>query len=422
MASEKFIIQGGKKLEGEVAISGYKNAAGACLSAALLTKEECIIDNLPRVEDVFSLLNIFEKIGAEFSWIGEKKIKIKAGPNLDPEKLDPVLVGKSRVSVLMIGSLLSRFKDFKISRPGGDRIGLRPISTHLKALGKLGVQVLPEGEDYHFQRNSLRGAEVILDEFSVTATEDLVMAAVVSKGKTIIKGAAAEPQIQDLGKMLKGMGAKIEGLGNHTIFVDGVAELKGVSHKIMPDPLETGTFVIAGAITPGEILIKNCDPSHLDIFLAKLEEIGVNFEKGPDFIKVDFSPRLISARIQALPYPGFPTDLLPVVLPLLTQAEGKSLIHDPLYENRLNFTQELRKMGADIEVVDPHRAFVFGKTPLSGLKIESWDIRAGASLIIAGLIAKGQTTIESIYQIDRGYEKIEEKLQKIGADIKRVTS
>jgi UDP-N-acetylglucosamine 1-carboxyvinyltransferase len=421
MPPDKFILQGGRKLEGIVEISGYKNSAGACLAATLLTGKECEIDNLPLVEDVFSLLKILEQIGAEVSWLDKKKIKIKAGANLDPGKIDFGLIGKSRVSVLLIGSLLSRFKEFKIAHPGGDRIGLRPISTHLESFQKLGVEISQEGDFYYLKRERLEGSEIVLKEFSVTATENLMMAATLSEGKTIIKGAAAEPQIQDLGEMLKNMGAKIEGIGTHTIFIEGVEKLKGTSHRILPDPLETGTFIIIGAITPGQLEIKDCLPSHLELFLAKLEEIGVNFRKGQDSIRVSFSPKLEAAKIQALPYPGFQTDLVPVILPLLTQAQGKSLVHDPLYENRLNFTQELRKMGADIEVVDPHRAFVFGQTPLSGVRIESWDIRAGASLVVAALIAQGQTIIENIYQIDRGYEKIEEKLQKLGADIKRVT-
>lgn len=420
MTSEKFIIQGGKKLEGVVEIGGYKNSAGACLAATLLTDQECQIHNLPLVEDVFSFLKILEQIGVEISWQGKRKIKVKAGSNLDPEKMDFNLVGKSRVSVLLIGSLISRFKDFKIAHPGGDRIGVRPIVTHLEALKKLGLEISQEGNLYHFQRKELGGAEAILQEFSVTATENLMMAAILAKGRTVIKGAAAEPQVQDLGKMLKNMGAEIEGLGTHTILIEGVEKLKGTTHHILPDPLETATFIIAGAVASENIEIKDCFPFSLDLFLAKLEEIGVNFKKNSDSIQVSFSPNIRATKIQALPYPGFPTDLVPVILPLLTQAEGKSLVHDPLYENRLNFTQELRKMGADIEVVDPHRAFIFGKTPLSGLRIESWDIRAGISLIIAGLIAKGQTVIENIYQIDRGYERIEEKLQKLGADIKRI--
>ena len=419
---DKFIIRGGKPLEGTVEIGGYKNAAGPILAATLLTSEECIISNLPLVEDAFVMLKVLEDLGVNIQKIGKRRFKIKAGDNLDPEKMNLELVGKARISVLLIGGLISRFKNFKISRPGGDRIGLRPISTHTEALKKMGVIIQEKGDIYQFKTKNLLGCEVVLKEFSVTATENLMMAAVLSSGTTIIKGAAAEPQVQDLGKMLNSMGAKIKGKGTHTIVIKGVKKLHGTNHKIISDPLESGTFIVAGAITPGQVQVKNVILGHLDLFLDKLEEIGVILKKKADSVFVDYSPKLKAVKIQALPYPGFPTDLLPITLPLLTQAEGKSLVHDPLYENRLNYIQELRKMEADIEIVDPHRAFVFGSTPLRGVTIESWDIRAGASLVIAALLAKGKTTIHNIRQIDRGYEKIEEKLQGIGADIKRVTS
>ena len=419
--TERFIIQGGKPLDGEIEVRGYKNAAGAILAASLLTDKEVILENLPLVEDIFDIIEVLKSIGVKVEWRGERSLSLKAD-SLEPQKMDFEKISKTRISVLLIGSLLTRCKNFKIPHPGGDRIGLRPIFTHIEALKKLGVEVSENGDFYEFTASNLTGREIVLKEFSVTATENLMMATVLAKGKTIIKGAAAEPQVQDLGQFLKEMGAKITGVGTHTIEIEGVRNLDGVSHQIIPDPLEAGTFILAGAIIPGKIKIKNVISDHLDVFLDKLEEIGVNLKKdSEDSITVNYSPHLKAVRVQALPYPGFPTDLLPPLIPLLTQAEGKSLIHDPLYENRLNFTQELRKMGADIEIVDPHRAFVFGKTPLKGLRIESWDIRAGASLIIAGLLAQGQTTIENIYQIDRGYEKIDERLQKLGADIKRVS-
>lgn len=420
MNSEKFIILGQKHLAGEIGVLGCKNAAGPALAATLLTDEECIIDNLPLVEDVFNLIEILKSLGAQVEWIGERKLKIRAA-KIEPEKMDFERIPRTRISVLLIGPLLTRFEKFKFSHPGGDRIGLRPILTHLEVFKKLGVEIREENEFYYFSRKNLKGKEILLKEFSVTATETLMMAAVKAQGKTKILGAACEPHVQDLAKMLKSMGAKIEGAGTHDIEIEGVEKLKGTEHKIIFDPIEAGTFIVIGALT-GEVLVKNVNPSHLALFLAKMEDIGVNFEKGQDFVKVKFSPELRSTNIQALPYPGFPTDLLPPVLPLLTQAKGKSLIHDPLYENRLNYVQELKKMGADIEIVDPHRAIIFGKTPLRGLRIEAWDIRAGASLVAAGLIASGQTIIDNIYQIDRGYEKIEERLQKIGADIKRVKS
>jgi len=418
--SDKFLIKGGKKLEGVVEISGYKNSAGACLAAVLLTNEEVILDNLPLVEDISTIIEVLKKMGAKIDWLNERKVKISA-KNLDPEKIDFEKIGETRLSVLLIGPLLARFKKFKISHPGGDRIGLRPITTHLEALEKLGAHIENEGNFYFFEGKNLKGKEIVLKEFSVTATENLMLAAVLTPGKTIIKGAAAEPQVQDLGELLQKMGAKISGLGTHTISILGVEKLRGCVHQIIPDLLEAGTFIAIGAAVPGEIEIKNVIPEHLDIFLDKLEEIGVQFEKGKDFVRVgDPLKNFRAARVQALPYPGFQTDLLPIIVPILTQANGKSLIHDPLYENRFNYIQELKKMGADIEIVDPHRTFVYGKTPLHGIKIESWDIRAGASLVIAALLAKGETIIDGVYQIDRGYEKIDQKLQKLGADIKRI--
>lgn len=418
--AEKFIIKGRKELRGEVKVRGAKNAAGALIAATLLTDQECILSNLPKVSDILNLLDILKKIGKEIEWLDERKVRIKGG-DIALEKLDFDKVSKSRVSVLLMGSLLPRIREFKISRPGGDKIGLRPITTHLKALKELGAEINQEGDFYYFKSNGLRGKEIILPEFSVTATENLMMAASLAEGETIIKGAAQEPHVQDLGKMLNNMGAEIKGIGTHTLRIRGKKKLKGTEHRIIPDSLEAGTFIIIGAVTEGKIRVTNINPEHLDLFLAKLQEIGVEIKKNNSSIEVSGALNLKPVRVQALPYPGFPTDLLPLIIPLLTQAEGKSLIHDPLYENRLNFVHQLRKMGADIEIVDPHRAFIFGKTPLQGITIESWDIRAGAALVVASLMATGESIIKNIGQIDRGYEKIEERLQKLGADIKRTT-
>lgn len=417
--SEKFIIQGGKPLEGEIEVRGSKNSAGPVLIASLLTKEECIIDNLPLVKDIFTILEVLKSIGVKVEWQGERKVKLIAD-SINPEKMDFEKISKTRISVLLFGSLLSRIKSFKIPPPGGDRIGLRPISVHLKALEKLGAKILRRENFYQVDCQELIGQEVVLEEFSVTATENLMLASVLAKGKTVIKGAACEPHVQDLGKMLKNMGAKIEGVGTHIIEIEGVEKLKGVYHKIISDPIEAGTFAIISAITPGEVKIKNVNLNHLDLFFLKLQEIGVNFKKNDSSVIVSYSPNLKATKIQALPYPGFPTDLLPIIIPLLTKAKGKSLLHDPLYENRLSYIYYLRKMGAEIDVVDPHRALIFGPNNLRGAEIESWDIRAGGSLIVAGLMAQGKTIIENIFQVDRGYEKLEKRLQKLGADIKRV--
>jgi len=416
---DKFVIHGQKNLKGEISVGGCKNAAGPILAATLLTNEECTIDNLPQVEDIFNMIEVLKSLGVKVEQVSERKIKIKSN-SLDPEKIDFDKVSKARISVLLFGSLLARFKSFKMPPPGGDRIGVRPISIHLNALEEMGAKIWRSSDFYKVERQELIGKEIVLEEFSVTATETLMLAAVLAKGKTIIKAAASEPHIQDLGEMLLKMGAKIKGLGTHTIEIDGVKKLKGASHRIIFDPIEAGTFIVAAAVAGDRVKVKNVNCDHLDLFLKKLKEIGVNFKKDKNSVTVFKSSKLLATKIQALPYPGFPTDLLPIIIPLLIKAQGKSLVHDPLYENRFNYVQELRKMGADIEMVDPHRTFIFGPAELSGLKIESWDIRAGACLIVAGVMAKGKTTIENIFQIDRGYEKIEERLQKLGADIKRV--
>ncbi|MFH1180906.1 MAG: UDP-N-acetylglucosamine 1-carboxyvinyltransferase, partial [bacterium] len=404
----------------EVEISGYKNSAGACLAAVLLSEEPSIIDNLPRVSDVLDQIEIIKQMGAEVEWLSDRKVKIDP-KNINPEKIPNDLFEKMRVSILLIGSLLTRFKKFKVPHPGGDKIGLRPISTHLKALQNFGVKVEEEGGFYHFETpESLGGKHIVLKEFSPTATEISMMVASQAQGKTKIEIAAAEPQVQDLGNMLKKMGVKISGIGTHIIEIENGEKLSGTEFRISPDPLEIGTFFIAFAITGGMGKIKNVDPDHLTMFWGEMKEIGVNFEVGTNEVLVKPSKEFLPTKIQVLPYPGFPTDLQPAVSVLLTQARGKSLIHDPLYENRFQHLHELRKMGADIEVVDPHRALIFGRKDLIGSKINSSDIRSGAALILAGLIAKGQTQIENISQIARGYEKIEEKLKKLGAKIEKV--
>ena len=417
---DKFLIQGGNPLSGEVEISGYKNSAGACLAAVLLSKEPSIIGNLPLCSDVLDQIEILNKMGAEITWLGERKVKINP-ENINPENIPFDLFEKMRVSVLLVAPLLTRFKSFKIPHPGGDKIGLRPITTHLQAIKNFGVKIEEKDGFYHFEApDSLEGKKIILKEFSVTAKEILMMLAAKAKGQTKIEIAAAEPQVQDLGEMLKKMGVKVEGLGTHTILIEGKKELAGADFSICPDPLETGTFLIALAITGGEGKIKNAEPEHLTMFWGEMKEMGVNFEVQNKEIWVKKSADFKPTKIQVLPYPGFPTDLQPATSVLLTQAQGKSLIHDPLYENRFQHLHELRKMGADIEITDPHRALIFGKTELTGNKINSSDIRSGAALILAGLIAKGQTQIDNISQISRGYEKIDEKLKKLGAKIERV--
>ena len=418
--AEKFLIKGGAPLNGEVEISGYKNSAGAILAAVLLSEKESVIGNLPLVSDVLNEIEILKKMGAEIEWLARNKIRINPA-DISPERIPVELFGKMRVSVLLIGPVVARFGSFKVPHPGGDAIGLRPITAHLEGLKDFGVEVEEKGGFYFFKRpKNFEGKRIVLKEFSVTATENLMMAASLAKGKTKIEIAAAEPQVQDLGKFLEKMGLKIKGVGTHTIEIEGKRELSGVNFKISPDPTEAGTFLIAFAITHGEGKIKNVNPEHLIMFFEKMKEIGVIFKVFENEILVKPSKKIFPTKIQALPYPGFPTDLQPQISVLLTQAEGKSLIHEPLYENRFQHLQELRKMGADIEITDPHRALIFGKKELIGNKLNASDIRSGAALVLAALAAKGTSEIERISQIDRGYEKFDEKLKELGAKIERI--
>ena len=416
---QKLLIRGGIPLSGEVEVSGYKNTAGAILSAAILSDEPSVIDNIPLVSDALDQIEIMKEMGAKVEWLEEKKVKIDPS-GMSPEKIPYSLFEKMRVSVLLIGPFLARFKKFKVPHPGGDKIGVRPINVQLEAFKKFGVIVEKTDGFYVFEApEKLEGKRVILKEFSVTATENIMMLAATIPGKTVIEIAAAEPQVQDLGLMLQNMGAKISGLGSHTIEIEGINKLSGAEHIICPDLLEAGTFLIAIAVTGGEALIRKVNPNHLTFFLEKMRDIGVNFEIGINEIMVKPSVGFKAQKIQVLPYPGFPTDLQPQTTVLLTQAQGKSLVHDPLYDNRFQHLHELRKMGADIEITDPHRALIFGKTELIGNKVDASDIRSGAALILAGLTATGETVVDNIAHIDRGYEKIDEKLQKMGAKITR---
>lgn len=418
--TDKFLIKGRIPLTGEIEVGGYKNSAGAVLAAALLSEEPSIIDDLPLCTDVLDQIEVLKQMGAEIEWLTERKIKIKPS-NIDPEKIPANLFEKMRVSVLLIGPLLAKFKKIQVPHPGGDKIGLRPIATHLEAFNNFGIKIEERNGFYCFETPAkLEGKNIVLKEFSVTATENLMMLAALAKGKTKIEIAATEPQVQDLGEYLKRMGLNIEGIGTHTIIIEGKEKLKGAEFKICPDLLEAGAFLIAFTITGGEGIIKNVNPEHMTMFLEKMKEIGVIFEVKDNQIIVKSSHNFKGTKIQTLPYPGFLTDLQPQTSVLLTQAEGKSVIHEPLYENRFSHLHELRKMGADIEITDPHRAIIFGKKELIGAKVDSGDIRAGMSLILAGLAAKGETIVNNVHQINRGHERIEEKLKKIGAQIEKI--
>ena len=418
--SDKFEIIGGKKLSGEIEVYGSKNATTPILAATILTKKECIISNVPLIEDVFRMIEILESMGAEIKWLGKRTLSVKA-QNIHPEKMDVELVKKIRSSILLLGSLSSRFDKFKMYHPGGCVIGVRPVGTHFEALEKLGVQIKKTGKEYIILAGGRKSTEVVLHEFSVTATENAMMLAAGMPGKTIIKIAATEPHVCDLGKFLISMGAKIKGLGTHTIEITGTKNLHGAKHQIISDANEAATFLIMGVATSSPIKVKNACIENLDLVVEKLREMGANFEIGKNYIKVIPAKKLKAvSKVEAGIYPGIPTDVQAPFGVLATQADGETLIKDHLFEGRFNYLSEIGKMGAKSKVIDVHQATICGPTKLVGKEIKTYDLRAGVSLIIAALLAKGKTVINDIYQVDRGYEKIEERLLKIGAEIRRI--
>jgi UDP-N-acetylglucosamine 1-carboxyvinyltransferase len=417
---EVFEIVGGKRLNGEIEARGSKNATTPILAATLLTKETCVISNLPLIEDVFCMLQILRSMGAEVEWRGKRTVAITA-QHIDPKKIDIAAVKKIRSSILFLGALAARFDNFTFGRPGGCVIGARPIDTHRDALAKLGVLVKSEKNRYSIDARKRHAGTVVLKEFSVTGTENAMLIAAALSGKTIIKIAACEPHVEDLGKFLIAMGAKIKGLGTHTLEITGAKKLRGAKHIIIPDASEAATFLILGAATGSALTVKNARVEHLDLVLEKLCEFGVSFEIEKNSITIIPSRKLQAVRkIETRTYPGVPTDVQAPLGVLATQAAGETLIFDTLFEGRFNYVSELEKMGGQALILNPHQVVFSGKTQLRGTVIKSYDLRAGAALIIAALVADGKTIIEDIHQIDRGYERIEDRLQKIGARIKRV--
>ncbi|MDD3292900.1 MAG: UDP-N-acetylglucosamine 1-carboxyvinyltransferase [Candidatus Pacebacteria bacterium] len=425
MEEEKLVIFGKKKIEGEISVFGAKNAAFPVLVSALLTDKDCIIDNVPLIEDVFRLLEIFESMKVKVEWIGKRKIKINA-KNLDSSKINYDIVLKFRGAVLLLGVLLARFGKAILPQPGGCIIGVRPINTHLDAFAQLGVKIEEKNKKFKLiASEKIKDNVVILDELSVTTTSNIMLYASRINEEITIKVADGDYPNQELAKVLKKMGVKISGAGQHTLKIKGTKNLKGFKHFLMYDPIEAGTFIILALSAKGNILVKNVEYPFLEFPLKKLEDCGAKFEiKNNRGSRVDVqvypSKNMKIKKIQSLPFPGFPSDLLSVLGVLATQTRGVTLIHDPLYEGRLKYLDGLTKMGADVFFSDPHRATINGITKLYGADLGSFDLRGGAALIIAALIAEGKTTIKNVYQIDRGYEKIEERLIKLGADIKRI--
>ncbi len=421
---EAFIINGGKSLKGEISVRGAKNAALPILAATLLSSQPSIIDNIPLIEDVKKLLQIIQSLGATVEWLGKRKVRIDPR-RLDLKNIDQKLVTQLRASVLLIAPLAHRFSTFKLAHPGGCLIGVRSIDAHLDAIQQLGMKARSTPKFYYYNASHLHPAVVTLKEFSVTATENVLMLAATIPGKTILKIAALEPQVEDLINVLNKMGARIRMKSPHIYEIQGVKKLKGIHHKIIPDFLEAGTFMVMGAALHSHLLIRNVRLDHLDIVIKKLQEIGVRMKFIPASrrlfdILVLPSYNLRGTKIQTQPYPGMPTDLQPPFGVLSTQANGTTIIFDTMFEGRLKYVDMLIKMGANAIIADPHRALITGPVALYGQDIDSLDIRSGISLLIATLLARGQSTLKNIYQIDRGYEDIDGRLRQLGADIKRV--
>ncbi|MBI3952552.1 MAG: UDP-N-acetylglucosamine 1-carboxyvinyltransferase [Candidatus Doudnabacteria bacterium] len=415
----KFVINGGRPLSGEIRVSGSKNAVLPLMAACLLTDQKCVLRNVPRIADVEAMTAIIADLGAEVEY-KDHEVVIWA-KNVTNHCPNPALVAKLRASILLLGSLLARIKKVEIPYPGGDRIGVRPINTHVKALNALGASFHTD-DGLVFFAEELRGNKIVLEESSVTATENAMMAAATAAGTTIIKLAAMEPHVQQLAEFLNKMGARITGAGTTTITIEGVEKLTGAEISVIPDSEEAASLITLAAATKSDVRITGLNPNCLDDFLLKIKAMGVNLEVGDEYVRVKISSKPYKAhpKLQSGLYPKLNSDFLPPMAVLATQAEGETFIYEWMYENRLGYVAELAKMGASVEVLDPHRVKIKGPTSLHGQRIATFDLRMGITLVIAGLVADGQTELDNIEHIDRGYEGLEERLVKLGADIKRV--
>lgn len=417
---DKLIINGKTRLVGEVTISGAKNAAVAILPATLLINGKCTIENLPNISDVQISCKILEKLGAKLEWINKNTITIDT-TDICGNKAPIDMTSKFRASYYLIGSLLGRCQHAEVGLPGGCNLGARPIDQHIKGFEALGATVSVANGKVKATTKKLVGNSIYLDMASVGATINVMLASVLAEGTTVIDNAAKEPHIVDVANFLNTMGADIRGAGTDVIKINGVKELKGGStYSVVPDQIEAGTFMLAAVASQGDIVIKNCITKHLECLTAKIIEIGGNVEEDGDIIHVWCDSRPKKANVKTLPYPGFPTDLQPQLGVTLAIAEGTSIINESIWESRFQYTEELNKMGAKI-TAQGKTAFFEGVDSLSGAPVYATDLRAGAALIIAGIIANGQTELYNLQHIDRGYENIEEKFRNLGADIKRVS-
>jgi UDP-N-acetylglucosamine 1-carboxyvinyltransferase len=418
---DKFVIRGGNPLVGSVRISGAKNAALPAMAAAILTDEPVILENIPDVRDIQTERNLLVSMGADVE-LGYGRASHRTTiscSNLGNPEAAYELVKTMRASTLVLGPLVARMGRARVSQPGGCAIGARPIDLHLKGLERLGATIKQEHGYIEASADRLHGGHIIFDKITVTGTEDLMMAATLADGETVMENCAREPEVIDLAALLTKMGARIVGAGTSTIRIQGVEKLHGARHRIIPDRIEAGTFVIAAVLTGGDLTLTNCDPTHLGSLIQKLEETGIKISASGDSLRVTNGHQLTAADISTEEYPGFPTDMQAQYMTLATQAQGTSIITENIFENRFMHAHELVRMGANIRV-EGRRAIVRGKTLLSSAAVQCSDLRASASLVIAALVADGETILDRVYHIDRGYERIEEKLKGVGAQIRRI--
>lgn len=415
---DKLKVTGGVKLQGQVKIGGAKNSALPAMAASLLTADDLILENLPMVNDIITTRRLLRELGVGVEFGADHSGRFRAEKILSFEAPYD-LVKTMRASVLVLGPLLARTGHARVSLPGGCAIGARPINLHIKGFEKLGAQIRTEHGYIDATAERLVGTDISFEKITVTGTENLMMAATLASGRTVLQNAACEPEVVDLAELLNKMGARIGGAGTPTITIDGVPELKGTTHRIIPDRIEAGTFLVAGAITNGTLELVDSNPGHLTALIEKLRETGVHIETAPGRMTVRSNGELRAADVVTKEYPGFATDMQAQYMALMTQASGTSVITENIFENRFMHASELMRMGADIQIDGSH-ATVKGKTRLTGANVIASDLRASASLILAALVAEGFTVIDRVYHLDRGYEKIEEKLRSVGAQIERL--
>ena len=417
---EQYIIKGGNPLVGEVEIGGAKNAALGILAAAIMTDDTVVIDNLPDVQDIHALLGAIRGIGAKVEKVGRMAWQIN-GSGIGSVSVDYEYIKKIRASYYLLGALLGKYKRAEVPLPGGCNIGSRPIDLHLKGFKALGAKTKISHGSIIAEAEHLRGNHIYLDTVSVGATINIMMAASMAEGRTIIENAAKEPHVVDVANFLNSMGANIKGAGTDVIRIRGVERLHATEYSIIPDQIEAGTFMFAAAVTKGDVIVKNVIPKHLEATTAKLVEIGCQVEEFDDAVRVVATKRLTNTNVKTLPYPGYPTDMQPQIGVALALARGTSLVTESIFENRFKYVDELMRMGADIKV-EGNTAVIYGTEKLTGARVSAPDLRAGAALVIAGLAAEGITIVDDIVYIQRGYEQFEEKLRGLGAEIERVST